>query len=137
MATQNQLNNLYARATEQFRRNPSEAELDSWLSVLGNYEIGDIKNALDCWIADVTVEEFTGRTKGSRMPSPSEIKLLVRNEVRAQTSKFKACWEDGCVDGWRLTLQGVTPNSNKVDSVAGAAYRCDCFHRWVSSRRAA
>lgn len=130
-----QLRILYVKTTQQYRRDPNDDEFESWIGVLSGYKFQEISQALDRWLGDTTLEEFTNRPKGARMPSPAEIKLSVQTTELIQGEKFKGCGQDGCMNGWVREFEGMTVGGNKIDPKVGAARRCKCFYEWCASRK--
>lgn len=137
MITESQMSELYARTAQQYRREPSDEEFEAWQNVLDGYRFRDVSNALDRWLGETLLEEFTNRPKGARMPSPAEVKLLVQTIAAIQGDKFEACQQNGCMSGWIREFEGFTTHGNKVDKQTGASRRCRCFYEWVARKKSA
>ena len=101
------LGDVYVDACEIYGRTPTDPLMESWSSVLVDYPPQEVKQALLAWLANDELNEFTGRTYGSMMPSPSELKALVirarRKEQAKLRSKFQYCGD--CMNGVLLVSQ--------------------------------
>lgn len=131
------LNNFYRRTTEAYRKEPNLGELAAWDTTLSEYSAADLDAALRRWQCDLTVEEFTRRPRGSRMPSAAELRLSIENFDRANAEQFIPCGRDGCEGGWVRVTSGKTYHGNQVDPKLGALKRCQCFLRWVERQKTA
>lgn len=127
---------MYNRTIQTYNREPKDGEFDAWMNVIGSYKYSDVDAALRRWQHDTTLEEYTNRPRGSRMPSATELKASIEAFDRGQTRKFVPCGKDGCEDGWIRVYSGITAGGNQVDPKIGAVKRCQCFRDYVSSRKA-
>lgn len=85
------------------RKEPNDAECKAWIEVLGFYSQPELDAAWRRWLNDTSVEEFTQRPKGARMPTPAELKHSIERSKSAEDAKknpFVACGKNGCVSGW-------------------------------------
>lgn len=137
MAIKPDLVSLYSRTIQAYNRDPKDGELDAWVNVLGGFSAPDIDAALRRWQCDLTVEEFTRKPRGSRMPSAAELRLSIENFDRANAEQFIPCGRDGCEGGWVRVTSGKTYHGNQVNPKLGALKRCQCFLRWVERQRVA
>lgn len=134
---------LYARTVEAYHCSPKDGELDAWLDVLGNYQEAQLDAALRRWAKETELEEYTGRPRGSRMPSPAEIRLSMDRFERTISEHFLPCKK--CDFGWVRVFTGRTVGAfdadghgpNPVDPKFGAVRRCECFIEWASHRKSA
>ena len=121
---------VYVRECQAHARKMTEGELDAWRDVLSGYSESDVDRALRRWRANTTIEEFTQRPCGSRMPTPAELKLSIArfdSEKRSAASgQFVACGQNGCDDGWLHRLTGVTVGVQMKPGDRGVS-RCECW----------
>jgi hypothetical protein len=143
MVAKPQLGELYARTIQTYNREPKDGEFDAWLNVLGGFTFGDVDSALRRWQADTTLEDYTNRPKGARMPSPAEVLASIQKFENANQTRFISCGKceegwvrvfDGHTDGWRPGMSN--PEAHKVDPKIGAVKRCECFINWARRRKA-
>jgi hypothetical protein len=127
---------FYRSTCESYNRKQTEGEIDAWLCVLSEHTTGDLDAALRRWHSDTSIEDFTQKPKGSRMPSTAELKLSIDqfNEKTARTAsgKFYSC--NNCEEGWLRIFLGRTHGGNTVDPKCGAVRRCQCFNDYVVAR---
>jgi hypothetical protein len=108
--------------------------MESWSSVLGGYPAQEVKQAFLAWQANDEINSFTGRTYGSMMPAPSELKALVvrarREEQAKLRSEFQYCGD--CMDGLLLVLQpGLDGRQEQALAI------CHCVSDLSQQQRAA
>ena len=128
------LGDVYVDACEVYGRMPTDALMESWSSVLAGYSAQEVKRAFLAWQANDEINLFTGRTYGSMMPAPSELKALVvraRREAQAKLrSDFKYCGD--CVNGLLVVLQpGLDGRQERAFSI------CHCVSHLSQQERAA
>lgn len=114
-------------------REPRDGEFDAWLNVLGGYPVPDIEAAVRRWQGDTDIEEFTGRPKGSRVPTAVELKASTDAWMNAKTKKFIPC--GSCDHGWVRIFSGTTVGGHPVDKKVGAVKRCRCLEDYMRARR--
>ncbi len=96
----------------------------AWSSVLGDYQPGEVEQALRLWQSNTELNMFTGRTYGSMMPAPSELKTLVCRARREERARPRFCGE--CREGLvPTTMRGL--DGRQVRAMA----ECSC----VTARR--
>jgi hypothetical protein len=69
---------IYRRMVASSRLEPEDAEFGVWKEVLGGFSESDLDAACRRWKADTEVEERTGKPRGNRLPSASELKLSIQ-----------------------------------------------------------
>jgi hypothetical protein len=116
-------------------RKQTEGETEVWISVLSEYATADLDAALRRWHSDVTIEEFTQKPKGARMPTPAELKLSIdqfnQSAARTHSGQFVAC--GNCQDGWVKKFVGITSGGNPVNPKDGALQRCQCWSEYLAA----
>jgi hypothetical protein len=142
--TNSYLLELYKRTLEAHHCLPKDGELDSWAGVLGDYSRSQLDAALRRWDGDTSIEEYSGKPRGSRMPSPAELKRSMEDFERSASSlkagRFVPCNQDGCDEGWIRVFTGRTVGTvecgaGRVDPKGGAVRRCQCFQDWANLTR--
>lgn len=128
------IDDLYARTLQSYSREAKEGEFDAWEHVLQPFSYREIDSALRRWQDDTEIEEYTHKPRGSRMPTAAELRLSIERASRANTPRFQACEQHGCVEGWIKVFEGKTSGGNIVDARAGAVRRCQCFIEWAAAR---
>ena len=128
------LGDVYVDACEVYGRMPTDALMESWSSVLAGYPAQEVKQAFLAWQANDEINLFTGRTYGSMMPAPSELKALVvraRRESQAKlTREFQYCGD--CLYGLLLVLQpGLDGRQEQAFAI------CHCVSAFSRQQRAA
>lgn len=131
---------LYFATATQYRRERTNEECDAWMRVLGDYDAREIRCAIDDWECDTTIETFTDRPRGSRMPMAAEVKSLIelRKRLKSQAERFQPCGE--CESGWVRVYEGLTLGSkdvkkSPVDQKVGAVRLCQCRADWIASQK--
>ena len=141
-----EISELYGRMVGACRKEESDAERGAWKEVLGNYKFSDGDAACRRWLADTTVEEWTNKPRGARLPSPAELKASIERFRNVSADYFTPCGH--CESGWVRVFEGRTagwfdgsrPNwapDNHVDNKHGAMKPCSCRIAWIESRRSA
>jgi hypothetical protein len=92
------LSDVYVDACEAYGKVPCESAMALWASVLGEYRPQDVERALRVWAGNDELNEYTGRARGATMPSPADLKAIVR---RAPKLRPKFC--NHCMGGWVIT----------------------------------
>jgi hypothetical protein len=113
------LRELYTRTVQAKNVPPKDAELDEWSEVLKDFNYSDVDAALRRWANDTTIEDFTQRPRGARVPKAIELKVSImefNNAANRPKTKF-----DGCEQCERTGWIKVGPRVR----------RCDCFYNWA------
>ncbi len=133
------LHKFYVRTVEGHHAFPKDGELDAWEAVLGSYSESQLDAALRRWDRETEVEEYTQKPKGSRMPTPTELKLSMDRFEQSSSKQFTPCGK--CDFGWVRVFEGRTAGCegvhSRVDPKFGAVKRCQCFTDWARQRKAA
>lgn len=140
---QKQIGELYGRMVGACRKEESDTERGAWMSVLGEFTYPELDSACRRWKADTTIEEWSSRPIGARMPDASELKASILKFKDAQHGHFAPCGK--CDNGWVRVFDGLTAgwydggkrNRSQVDSKIGAMRECDCRVAWVQSKKSA
>jgi hypothetical protein len=134
--TDNEILELYTSSLEAHHCQPKDGELDAWKKVLQQFKRAHLDAALRRWLNDTTLEEYTGRPRGSRMPSPAELKASIESFERATqssiTGRFEPCRKGGCEGGW--VPVGVNTG---VHMDLRRRVRCQCFSNFIQLRKGA
>lgn len=124
--TDNQVVELYMRAVgEHPPCREKDDELGAWKEVLNQFTYSQLDAALRRWLVDTTIEEYTGRPRGSRMPTATELRASILDFERTQNSiasgKFRACGKNGCEGGFVPVGSQVT---EKIDTRRRTSCQC-------------
>jgi hypothetical protein len=132
-----ELSRFYQKTAQSYGRQRSDGEVEAWLDTISSYRSLDLDAALRRWHADTSIEEFTGKPRGSRMPTPAELKLSIdgfaQEERKQITGKFQPC--GNCQSGWVRIFHGTTIEANPIDEKTGAVRRCECFLRYAAAKK--
>jgi hypothetical protein len=134
--TAHELAQFYTKCARSYGREPRDEELDAWTRLLTDISVSDLEAALHRWRSDTEIESFTGRPRGSRMPTPTDILAQVqavhRRESAGKVGRFGRpfCGGQRCLGGWVETSRD---GSNTV-----RVSRCpDCAALWPARGRIA
>jgi hypothetical protein len=128
------LSDVYADACELFGRMPTDVQMEAWTSVLAGYQPDEVKRALMAWLANDEINKFTGRTYGSMMPAPSELKAIAVRARREEQAKLRSGFQycGNCVNGLVLVLQpGLDGRQEQAFNI------CHCVSDLSRQQRAA
>lgn len=127
---------LYIKAISTYSRQPTEHECEAWQTVLGHTSYSDVDAAIRRWQADTTIDSFTNRPIGSRMPTPAELKRSIQvfdeSSERRNSRKFKPCGK--CEGGWIRIFNCRTEGGQPSNPKLGAMRRCQCFYEWAKTK---
>jgi hypothetical protein len=112
-------------ASKHFTRELTEQELKDWAEFMALLPIGLLRSAFTEW----------NRT-GLYFPKMAQIGELVEGFKTKATTDFRACEQDGCIDGWVRIFAGQTAGTKEcgpkpIDPKLGAVKRCQCFWEWA------
>lgn len=118
---------IYETATASYGRPFNPSQCDAWKRALQEFTAAEVQAALGEWQKN-TVPDFDGRTLGSKLPQPSDIRAICLHnrelETRRNSGDFVPC--NKCEEGWVRVFEGRTVKGNVIDEKAGAVRMCEC-----------
>src|SRR5215467_6099962 len=112
---------IYKTTTAAYGRPFVPDQCNAWIRTLKDFSPTDVQAAVDRWQQN-TNEDFDGRTLGSKLPQPSDLRAICQRrreqELSRRTGEFVSCGE--CEEGWVRIFEGHTARNNPIDRKIGA-----------------
>lgn len=125
---------LYTGAVDAYGIKAIEGQFEAWKGTLQQFSRGQLDAAIRRWQGDTTVDEFTGKTRGSRLPAPSDLKASILDFERTQASiasgKFRPCGKNGCEGGFIPVGTSIT---EKIDTRRRTS--CPCRLEYIRVKK--
>src|SRR5215831_8344161 len=123
---------VYTAAAAAYGRQFNANQCDAWNRVLNDFSPVEVQAAVEKWQQN-TSEDFDGRTLGSKLPQPSDLRAICQRlreqELSRRTGEFVSCGE--CEDGWVRIFEGHTARNNPIDRKIGAVRMCQCREHFL------
>jgi hypothetical protein len=110
---------IYVETCNAYNRLANDGQGKAWVTVLGQYPVPLVKEAISQWQACTEPDPQDGEPVGSHFPTPADIKRRIELLNLGKQPKFRPCGV--CLVGWVY-----------LDS--GRVRRCQCWKDFVASR---
>ena len=118
---------IYKSAAAAYGRPFVDDQCNAWSRSLKDFTATEVQGAVDQWQRNTT-QDFDGRTLGSKMPQPADLRAICQRQRQQETLRqagtFVSCGR--CDEGWTRIFEGRTVKGNLVDAKAGAVKMCQC-----------